>query len=120
MLFLDVIACLFTGFASCCQYSSTCPPFLLNKTLEFVYVFHKGLSEKRSNSCTLLLQAGGLMLRLHANSYSCLDFFHNAETYYTTEETRRLYCLINNIMLIISNGWGKKQLFLCLKYMHQI
>ena len=78
-----------------------------DKTFEFVYVFHKGLSEKCSNSCTLLLQAGGLMSRLHANSYSCLDFLHNAETHYTTEETCRLYCLINNIMLIISNGWGK-------------
>lgn len=47
------------------------------------------------------------MSRLHANSSSCLDFFHNAETHCTTEETRRLCCLINNIMLIISNGWEK-------------
>jgi len=39
-----------------------------DKTFEFVYMFHKGLSEKRSNSCTLLSQAGGLMSRLHANS----------------------------------------------------
>lgn len=73
-----------------------------------MYVFHKGLSEERSDSCIpLLLQAGGLMSRLHANSYSCLDFFHNAETPCTTEETRRLYCLINNTVFIISNGWEK-------------
>jgi len=38
---------------------------------------------------------------------SCWDFFHNAETRYTTEEMCRLYCLISNIMLIISNGWEK-------------
>lgn len=78
-----------------------------DKIREFAYIFQKRLSEKRSSSCTLLLQAGGLMSRLHANSSSCLDFFHNAETHCTTEETRRLCCLINNIMLIISNGWEK-------------
>lgn len=48
---LDVICSLVTSFASCCQYSSACPLFLLKvrQDAEFVFVFQEGLSEKHNN-----------------------------------------------------------------------
>lgn len=80
-LFLDVISCLFMtlSLAVSTPALTLCFTWKLEKTLSLCTCFTR---DYLRNTVTWLFQAGGLMSRLHANSYSSLDFFHNAETHY--------------------------------------
>lgn len=45
------------------------------------------------------------MSGLHTKFYSCLDIPHDGETCCTAEETYRLCCLLNKVLLFVGSSW---------------